>query len=135
MAELQQLIPDFGEAYAFEKLTVTNTAAGKALTQTVYETNLTALDDSIGNNQTGPVGLVGNVVTKVRPRMALISVESQPMRYLFTKLGTVAQGAGGGMALLAGQSLIIKGHGKVKDFRIIADNGSNSGTIQVTYFR
>ena len=136
MAEAVIAIPGFGNPIGYEKLTISTVV--KTLTASVYESLLTALDDSIGANQTGPIGLTGNVVTKVRPRVAVIqnylSGAGADLRYGWPNAVTTAAGAGGGMLLLNGQTLIIQGHGKIQDFRMVRDAAVDT-TVTVTYYQ
>ena len=131
MAEAVYDFQNFGDVIGSEVIQTTNTAGGKALSASVYEQPLRANDDSVGGAMSGP----GNIVTKVLPRTAVILVENQPIRVGFAGIKTPAQGANGGFPILAGQTLVIHGHGKIKSFRAIADNGANSGGLQVVYFR
>jgi hypothetical protein len=132
MAEQVISVPDFGENYAIEKITVDNTVGGKALSASVYESRIPAMDDSIGSGATGPGNVSGNTIKKEQPRVAVIQNTSQDIRYLFTGVGTVS--STNGMPLLAGQTLVIKGFGKIKDLRMIRSTGSSS-TVLVSYYR
>lgn len=132
MAEQVISVPDFGENYAIEKITVANTAGGHSLTPAVYEARIPALDDSIGSGATGPGNVAGNTIKKTQPRIAVIQNTSQDLRYLFAQLGTVS--ASNGMLLLAGQTLVIKGFSKIKDIRLIRVPGTST-TILVSYYR
>lgn len=136
MAEAVIVSNDYGDCYAQEKLTIDNTAGGKALTQSVYETRIGDLGEGLGPTVTGPpadAATEGNTVTKFpRPRVAFITLETQPIRYGFT--GVVTVDANTGMPLAAGQTLVVRGYNKIRTLRLIRSTGS-SGTVIVSYFK
>lgn len=98
-----------GDAYQYEKLTVTN--AVKALTSTVY-------DDS-------PVG----------PKAAVIFVETNGVRFKLGDPAVVgAVSATDGEIAPANSEIEVVGQANVKNFRAFRSGGADA-TIHVTYFR
>jgi hypothetical protein len=63
---------------------------------------------------------------------ALVSVETQPIRY--TLDGTDPAGGGTGHKLLSGDFLEVWGSQVLADFQVVRDNTTNA-TLRVTYFK
>lgn len=118
MAEAVISIPGFGESIGREAVTVDATVGGKALGATKYKTA----------GSQGPLQL--GVFNQHRARVAVLNLESQPIRYT---LDGTAPTTTYGHLLVAGQWLIIQGAGNIAKFRAIRTTGS-SGTLQAEYF-
>lgn len=112
MAEAVTTIPTTREAFASEQLTSIVTAL--PLTSTKFK-NFTAL------------GTVGDIAKSAT--VALLTQETNSIRY--TMDGTTPTDTVGTL-LLAGQSLVIQGMGKIQKFQFI--RVTNDGTLTVTYF-
>ena len=109
-------IPSGYQAFAFESITVDNTAGGKALTAATYT-----------------VAESGNYALETTAQRAMITIEAHPVRFNTIPGVTVTATANGhyGSAL---DVIWLNSATQIKDFRAIRTTGS-SAEIHVTYFK
>lgn len=94
-----------GLPFAFEQITVDNTAGGKPLTAATYTTDA---------------------------KVAFITAETAQMRYRFDGVAAVTTSAG--HLLEVGQSIVLSNYSQIVKFRAIRTGGT-SGVISVTYLK
>jgi hypothetical protein len=104
-AQVSSVMPMAGDAFAYEAITVADTAVG--FTVATY----------------APTG-------RPSAKMVLITVETQPLRY---RLDGVAPTTSEGHALVATDMRYVVGANNIRNFRMVRSTGS-SATVRVTYF-
>jgi len=103
-------------AYAHESIAVDSTAGGKALTAATYDAVINAND----------------VVTTRHPKLAVITVEDQNLRWA-TNPGTTVSSTVGHLAQ-AGDVISVEGYENIKNFRAIRATGTDSN-LRATFYR
>jgi hypothetical protein len=104
-AQVSTTMPITGDAFAYEAITVADTAIGFTVGTYAPTAGLPA-------------------------KMVMITVESQPLRY---RLDGTAPTASEGHALAANDVRYVVGANNIRKFRMIRSTGS-SATVRVTYF-
>src|SRR3990167_6209258 len=103
-------------AYAHESITVDSTAGGKSLTAATYDAVINA----------------NGVVTNRHPKLAVVTVEDQNLRWACNP-GTTVSSTVGHLAQ-AGDVISIEGYENIKNFRAIRATGTDSN-LRVTFYR
>ena len=106
MSEAVITIPGYGEVIGYEALTATGTKAALTATKYIKQADVAA----------------GHMQRPMTARVAVISLSVANIRW--TSDGTAPVAATTGHTLIAGQTLILEGAGKIAKFQFIAVSGS-----------
>jgi hypothetical protein len=113
----------FGNTFAFETLTVSSTAGGKALTSTKYSTK------TVPNSQ-------ANAAIGRNAKIAIITLDgaagTNDIRWTTDGTAPVATTTGHLYQSKSAEPLVIYGMSNIVNFRAIREGGAD-GVIQVTY--
>lgn len=114
--DVNQTITGYLNAYAYQDLTVDNTAGGVSFDQTKVTPTGSGLDRDLG-----------------RARLILVTVEGGDSRYSVLS-GTAPVSGGPGHLISAGAVLSFANYNTMKNFRAIRE-GTTNATYRITYFR